>query len=129
VTRRCTNCIRHLQRPDIPAEEAGLPLVFCIEGTHGYPYVRWVFPDPKYIQNPQIDDEGLRKVRRRFATVRKDLENALIGKVRDMLPQLQKVEYPSDSSGLSDHLGPDSGGSDSGHVLLSALKIIGRKDK
>ena len=101
--QRCTDYIRHLQSDQYPADEAGLPLFFCIVGTHGYPDVHWALPDPKYIQTRQIDDEGFRKVCRRFAIVLKDLQKALISKIRYILLQLKETEYAPDSrSGLRD---------------------------
>jgi len=80
----------------------GNPISFSVDGTHGHKYPLWSFPDPaKYAIPHQLDDETLRKVRGRFALVHEDLQNALLGQIRSILPELMKEEVESDSSGLS----------------------------
>jgi hypothetical protein len=84
-------------------EAAGPPLIFSVGGTHGTKYPLWIFPDPsKHIQSHILEQSALDKVRRRFELVREDLQEALVNQVRDVVRELLKPEYESDSSGLSD---------------------------
>jgi hypothetical protein len=81
----------------------GLPLFFSVGGTHGTKYPLWLFPNPsKHTKYHTLDHSAFLKVCRRFELVREDLQKALLNQVRDLIPQLRKPEYESDSSGLSE---------------------------
>jgi hypothetical protein len=81
-------------------EATGRPLYFSVGGTHGTKYPLWIFPDPK--RHLDLDENTFLKVRRRFELVREDLQKELLNQVRELLPQLEKPDPASDSSGMSD---------------------------
>ena len=103
----------------------GPPLLFSVSGTHNSKYTAWVFPDPAtHIKHHSLDSTSFDKVYHRFKLVRRDLEDALVDEVNGIMGQLQKLEYESDSSGMS---GPAGLGS---HLMvLKADDAVNRKRK
>lgn len=84
--------------------DAGLPIEFSVAATHSRRYVAWLFPDPdRDISHNHRAVTGFdwNRLRRRFELVREDLEKALVAKVLEIMPELEKQEQDSDSSGLS----------------------------
>jgi hypothetical protein len=82
---------------------AGPPFTFSVQGTHGRRYAQWIFPDPRnHLEFHMLEQLLFDMVCRRFALVREDMEKALLNQVEGNIPELRKVKFDMDSSGLSE---------------------------